>query len=58
LLILFPAVFDAMTLSRCPGDKVEKEYKVNPLSTSWKEKGKALDVVYIKQNTLSRQVIN
>jgi hypothetical protein len=37
----FSAVFDAMTLLCCLGDKVEKEYKVNPLQ----RKNKSLHVV-------------
>lgn len=42
-------VYDAMSLARFAGDCVRKEYKVDPVVRASNGSGKALDIVYIRQ---------
>ena len=43
------AVYDAMSLARRPGDRVEKEYKVHQAIRVAGTSGPAMDIVYIQQ---------
>ncbi len=47
--LVVSVVYDALSLARRPGDKIEKEYKVDPLARRLKLPGKTMDVVYIQQ---------